>query len=138
MFIALHHHLTTYFVIRLLYVNTKCFHLFFQVIWITQWCPVLGFHLSISNTAIQVKEETMQYVYQRAKSFSRSLWTSVSPHQLTSNLWINKFPKKKQNNTVSYLMLFFNGLMIFAYIGLRFGLSSISYLTVMQVCCSWL
>ena len=77
--------------------------IFFRSLWITQWCPVLGFQLSISHTAIQVKEETMQYVYQCAKLFSRSLWTSVSPHQLTSNLWINKFPKKK---TKQYSIIF--------------------------------
>ena len=59
---------------------------FFQVIWITQWCPVIGFRLSISHTEIQVQEETMQYVYLCAKSLSRSLWTSVSLRQLTSNL----------------------------------------------------
>ena len=80
---------------------------FFQVIWITQWCPVIGFRLSISHTAIQVQEETMEYVYLCAKSFSRSLWTSVSLRQLTCTLWINKFPKKNHKNTTSYFMLLF-------------------------------
>ena len=87
--------------------------IFFQVIWITQWCPVIGFGLSISHTAIQVQEETMKCVYHCAKSFSRALWTSVSLYQLTNNLWMNKFPKRKQNNTVSYLMLMYE-LTIFA------------------------
>ena len=80
---------------------------FFQVIWITQWCPVIGFRSSIFHTSLQVQEETMDYVYLCAKSFSRSLWTSVSLRQLTCNLWIHKFPKKNQNNTVSYFMLLF-------------------------------
>ena len=87
---------------------------FSQVISITHWCLVIRFGLSISHSAIQVQEETIKYVYQCAKS----LWTSLSLQQLTSNLWMNKLPidkqKTKQHGVILYVIAFMVELMTFA------------------------
>ena len=60
---------------------------------------------------------------------------------ITDNQFVNQqIPKEKtkQHSIILNVIVVMYELMILHYIGVRFDLSSIYYLTVMQVFCSWL